>query len=161
MLYVFLQTYQREAMRKEKVKTKSITSAEAAKLAASTAPAPQVGEIISEEHKVYEQMFDNIIGKHRDFAPIYFISIITKKDSFQPNVIRRRWVVRKSCPNPDWDQEIYSFNNSLSELRLEWTLPSFQDSLNIMKNKDIYDEQLVGYIQAFRNGKLKIPKYSA
>jgi hypothetical protein len=148
-------------MREKKVKeTKSFTSQEAAKLAESPAPAPQVGEIVSEEHKVYEQMFDSIISKHRDFAPIYFISIITKKDAFQPNVIRRRWVVRKSCPNPDWDQEIYSFNNNLSELRLEWTLPSFQDSLTIMKNKDIYDPQLVGFIQSFRDGKLKIPKYS-
>lgn len=146
-------------MKKEK-KTKEISSKIVADIAADLTPAPQVGEIISEEHKVYEKMFNDIIKEHRDYAPIYFISVITKKDHFNMNMLRRRWVVRKSCPEPDWDQEIYSFNNNLQQLRLEWTLPSYQDSISILKKKDIHDPQLVKFIQAFMDGDLKIPAYS-
>lgn len=121
---------------------------------------PEVGEIINEHSKVFAKMMDGIISKHKNYAPVYFISVWTQKDPFSINVIKRKYIVRKTCPFPDWNSEVYSYDNRDCQVRLEWVLPSEQDSLNILKNKEIYDKQLVGYIQDFNRGKLKVPAYS-
>jgi len=103
---------------------------------------------------------NSIIAKHRDYATVYFITVFTKKDPTHINFIRRKYIVRQTCPEPDWDQEIYSYDNRKSQLKLEWVLPTEQDSKTILKNKDVYDPILVKCIQDFKKSKLKIPSYS-
>lgn len=122
------------------------------------APTPQ--DIIEDYQNVFCQIMEDIIAKHKDYAPIYFVSVITKKDFMNINFLKRKYVVRKTCPAPDWDQEIYSYNNDTSCLKLEWVLPSFQDSIAILKKKSQNDPILVKCIQDFREGKLRIPSYS-
>lgn len=130
------------------------------KLAQDETKAPEVGEIVAEYHKTFENMMNEIIKNHKDYAPVYFVSVMTKKDHLNINVIRRRYVVRKTCPQPDWDQEIYSYNNMAHQLKLEWVLPTLQDARTILRNKRLYDEKLVKFIQDFQEGMLKIPRYS-
>lgn len=123
-------------------------------------PGPEVGEIIDEETKVFWNQVDGIIRGHREYAPVYFISVHTQKDPFSINVVRRRWIVRKSCPDPDWNSEVYSYNNKTAELRLEWVLPTMQDSISILKNKHMYDEKLIRFIKDQKEGKLRVPTYA-
>lgn len=137
-----------------------IRSDEIAKIGAQSGPAPSAEAIIDEYQKAFCQTMEDIIAKHGSYAPLYFISVITKKDSFNVNFIRRKFVVRKTCPAPDWDQEIYSYDNAKSCLKLEWVLPSFEESLKIMKKKEQFDPILVKCIVDFRADKLRIPSYS-
>lgn len=127
------------------------------KLALDETKAPEVGEILAEYAREHEKEMNDIILKHRTYSPKYCISVHTQKDPIKINVIRRRYFVRKTCPLPEWNSEVYSYDNRSCELRLEWTLPSEQDSINIIKNKDIYDKDLVKWIQDFRSRTLKAP----
>ena len=135
-------------------------TAQAAKLAADGTPAPQVGEILHEYNKVFEKMMKDIIFKHRKYANVYFIDVLSQKDPFNVNVIHRRYVVRKSCPDPQWNSEVYSYNNLADQLKLEWVLPTAQDAMSIMKHAESYDPALISCINKQRKGELRIPAYS-
>lgn len=139
---------------------KNIVS-KARELAIDETPAPEVGEIVNEYHKVFEKMMNSIIEKHRDYAPLYFIDVLMQKDPFNVNILHRRFVVRRTCPLPTWNSEVYSYNNASSQLKLEWVLPNEQDSANIMRNASINDPILVSCIQKMNDGTLKVPSYSS
>lgn len=148
-------------LKNEKVGRRTeIRSDEIRKIGQQSGPAPSAQDIIDEYQKAFCMTMEDIISKHHNYAPIYFISVITKKDSMNINFLRRKFVVRKTCPQPDWDQEIYSYNNAASCLKLEWVLPPFEQSIQILKKKDSHDPILVKCIQDFRGARLKIPTYS-
>ena len=132
----------------------------AEELAIDETPAPEVGEILSEYRKVFEKMMEGIISKHRDYAPVYFIDVLTQKDPFRVNLVHRKFVVRKTCPLPTWNSEVYSYDNKSDKLCVEWVLPSEQDAMNILKNEAINDQSLVMWIKKMRNGTLTVPAYS-
>lgn len=121
---------------------------------------PEAGEIICEESKSFEKIMNSIIANHKKYAPLYFISVWTQKDPFMINIVKRKYIVRKTCPEPQWNSEVYCYSNRSDQLLLEWVLPTEQDALSILKNKEIYDPRLITYIQKFMSNTLKIPSYS-
>mgnify|MGYP003620727196 CR=1 FL=1 len=125
----------------------------------STLP-PEVGEIVEEQNKIFAKMMGEIIATHRKYAPVYFISVWSQKDPFMVNVLKRKYIVRKSCPDPDWNSEVYSYDNRSDKLTLEWVLPTEQDAATILKNKEMYDPSLISFIQKHQARTLKIPTYS-
>lgn len=129
-------------------------------LALDETPAPEAGEIISEYSKSHEKMIESIIATHKNYAPVYFIDVLTQKDPFRVNVVHRKYVVRKTCPLPTWNSEVYSYHNKSDQLRIEWVIPSEQDSMNILRNESINDTSLVSWIKGMRDGTLKVPPYS-
>lgn len=64
----------------------------------------------------------------------------------------RSKLLREERPNSDFD--LYKVDKSKGEITHVWTLPCYQDSVSILKNKHIYDPKLVGWIEDYNKGDL-------
>jgi hypothetical protein len=58
-----------------------------------------------------------------DWHTPFYVVVITKKERVLHNVIRRYFVARQSLPSPTWDQTVWHYNPTTSDLRHVWTLP--------------------------------------
>lgn len=110
--------------------------------------------------KIEETIRDNV----NRYDPPFYIVVLTKKEPWALNVMRNWFVARQTKPlarvlrrdYPNHLQTVYSFNGRNGELKLLWSLPTALDCLPILKNKAIYDPQLVKWIEDFNNGFLDL-----
>ena len=117
--------------------------------------------------KYYEKLIAAVEEgcQEKNYPPIFYVLIERKKETLMgliPNALRQKYmtlpfkpkakVVREECPNSDFD--LYEADKVRGEITLIWTLPTYQDSLTILKNRAQYDAQLVKWIEDFRDGKL-------
>lgn len=62
-------------------------------------------------------------GKKK-FPGDFYLVVITKKEPLMPNVLRNYFFARRSCPTPDYDQAVYSYNAQQEEISFLWVIPS-------------------------------------
>lgn len=123
----------------------------------------EVQEIINEfADKYTKEMQDVLIKGTRAFESPFYVVVLHKKEPWAVNVLRNWFVTRQTKPlasvlrkdYPNHSHTVYQFNSNSHELKILWNLPTFQDSLTILKNKDLYDSQLVEWIVKFNTGLL-------
>lgn len=126
----------------------------------------EVGETIAEMTSKY---FDELIiaAKEgtKEFESPFYVVILRKKETLGgnvSNVLFHRYVRRQTKPSPKYlraefpnaDHDVYEIDGKLMSIKLLWTLPTAQDSQTILKNKNLYDPQLVKWIEQFQTGEL-------
>lgn len=96
-------------------------------------------EVIEATDKEFEETMGDIIAKHKDYAPHYFIEVKFLQENFHRrtlyNIFHRKFIVRKTPCAPQYDTSLYSFDNAASELFLHWTIPSVEGCLLIKANE--------------------------
>lgn len=98
--------------------------------------------------------------KHKKCDPItvdFFIEVLTMKEKSLQNVIRTRFVPRRSCPTPNYGQTVYRYNSILERLEEIWAIPDKDHCLYFIENtKEIKPDfyKLVDYVFRFANGEL-------
>ena len=85
-------------------------------------------------HDNYEQhIYETIEHGKKDYLKDFFIVVITKKERLMHNVLRNYFVVRETCPTPDYDQTVYHYHRDAEYVEFLWTLPS-KDTYNLFKD---------------------------
>ena len=49
------------------------------------------------------------------------------------NVIRNYFIIRSTCPTPQYDNTVYHYHRSTEQIEFLWVLPS-RDTYNMIKN---------------------------
>lgn len=105
-----------------------------------------------EMQKTVLHEIDDIIQKHGDYAPKYYILYMLQRDRMMPNVIRQRFIVRKTRPSPDYDCSLFSYDNKTSELAFHWSIPDEQTCEYFLHNKEELSKDqrpLLSYVEKF------------
>lgn len=79
--------------------------------------------MLSDYEKNFQQSFDR--GKSQ-FQGDFYIVVITKKERLMENVIRNYFLVRESCPTPEYDQIVYKYSKAEDFTDLLWVIPCMQ-----------------------------------
>jgi hypothetical protein len=128
----------------------------------SRSQAPQeVGETIEAmTARYYEELMGSAANGKKQYDDPYYICILRKKEPWATNVLRQWYVLRQTRPTPKYLREQYPNHDhdvwqvAGSNINLQWTLPTAQDSRSIMKNRHLYDEQTITWIDAYNKGNL-------
>jgi len=115
----------------------------------------EVRETTDEMGKRYNDELQSVILRHRNIKGKYYILCIMKKEIFAENVMRCLFVARRTPPTPEWNQIVYSYDNTDDALRLEWILPSPGEAEMVLNDPLGWDCFLVECIEKFRKGLLK------
>ena len=110
-----------------------------------------------EMQKSVLQELDDIIKNHKDYAKKYFIVYMLQRERIMPNVIRQKFIVRKTRPSPDYDCSLFSYDNGSAELLLHWSIPDEETCEYFIHNKnDILEDEreLYQYVEKFVNHSL-------
>jgi hypothetical protein len=100
---------------------------------------------------------EDIIAKHRHYAPSYYIVYLLRKERLIPNAIRQQFVVRQTRPKPDYDSSLFSYDNDSSTLKYHWTVPDEQTCQYLLLNKDHLrddEKELFSYVKRFAENTL-------
>ena len=83
-------------------------------------PIAQGKAMLVDYEKNLNQAYDR--GKAQ-FGGNFYIVVITKKERLMQNVIRNYFLVRESCPTPDFDQTVYRIVRKDNKIELLWVVP--------------------------------------
>lgn len=126
----------------KEMKTLNIT--ELSQEAYATQDRLQVQEIVDEKKKTHEKMMNEIISSHMDYDPEgYYILVLSKNDYKNPNVIKTKYIVRATKPDPDWNQDLYYFDNKNATLYFIYSLPKMEDTVYFKNNHDRFTQSII------------------
>jgi hypothetical protein len=115
-------------------------------------------EQMKEQLDTYEaNMFEAIERGKKAFPQDFYIVVETKKEPKMKNVIRNYFIVRQSCPTPQYDNSVYKFHHATEFCEFLWVLPSKQ-VYNMMKNRALElpaeERQLLQFVLEDSDGTL-------
>lgn len=126
----------------------------------------EVGETLEAmTPRYYEELFATVYANKDKYDAPFYITVLRKKEPWAINILRQWFIARQTCPTakflrdsyPNHDHDVWKINFPKSEFRLEWTLPTAQDSRTILQNRELYNEDLVKWIMQFNAGTLNGP----
>lgn len=114
----------------------------------------QMTENLSDYDK---NIFECVSAGIREYNTDFYIVVITKRERLLPNVYRNYFIHRRSCPTPEHDQTVYSFNKQSGDIKLLWVVPDQQACQYLMNNAfNIPPEEraLLNFVIDFAHGEL-------
>lgn len=103
------------------------------------------------------QIYQCIERGRKTITGPFYVVVLFKKERHLYNTIRQYFFPRKSCPTPEYDQVVYSFNPSTEELKFLWVIPDKEACGQlplVAQNMSSEDREIVKYVTAFRSGEL-------
>ena len=115
-------------------------------------------EIQREAHKDYEKtVYESIENGKKAFPGDFYLAVLTTKERLLERVIRNRFVLRLSCPTPEYDQAAYKYNKANDMIEFLWVIPS-KEGCEILKEHALEvvpeERQLRDFAIAFFDGTL-------
>lgn len=112
--------------------------------------------------KYFEELLSCVNSNIKNFDSPFYVVVLRKKEFWATNVLRQWYVARQTKPSakslrsdyPNHDHDVYQIDSKSCSINLLWVLPTKQDANTIIKNKHLYDDQTVGFIEAFNEGRL-------
>lgn len=107
-----------------------------------------------EMQKTVLHEIDDIIKKHGEYSKKYYILYMIQRDRMMPNVIRQRFIIRKTRPSPNYDCSLFSYDNGSSQLAFHWSIPDEETCEYLLNNKEELTEDerpLLSYVEKFAN----------
>lgn len=91
-------------------------------------------EQMREQLDDYEDNVQEAIDRgKKEFQNDFYIVVETKKEPKMKNVIRNYFIIRSTCPTPQYDNTVYHYHRSTEQIEFLWVLPS-RDTYNMIKN---------------------------
>jgi len=122
------------------------------------APTTDVREQGAEMLKPYlEELFAAVERGKKEMKGDFFIQVLTTRFRTLTNVVRNQFVVRYTCPTPNYDQTVYLWKHADQELNYIWSIPDRQSAHDLIDNAlTIEDEyrELLQYVLDFADGTL-------
>lgn len=92
-------------------------------------------EQMAEQLKDYDKNMEECVARSKkDFDGDFYVVVITKKERLMQNVIRNFFTGRKSCPTPEYDQSVYTYDRKLGHIKLLWVVPSKDTCFYMIQN---------------------------
>jgi len=115
-------------------------------------------EQMKEQLDTFEkEMYQAIDRGKKQFPQDFYIVVETKKEPKMKNVIRNYFIIRQSCPTPQYDNAVYKYHYIPDELEFLWVLPSRQ-IYNMMKERSLElpkeERQLLQFVLEDSDGTL-------
>lgn len=102
-----------------------------------------------------KNMLEAIERGKKDFPSDFYIVVITKRERLMPNVFRNYFFPRQSCPTPDYDQTLFSYNRGSDSPELVWVIPSKPTCLYMIEHAlEVQEKELLHFVIDFKNGTL-------
>lgn len=108
---------------------------------------------IDDQHSAHEQMQEQTkgympnlmerleIGKNR-WPGNFFIDVQTVGNRLLTNVLRNKFMDKKDCPTPAWDQSVYHYIRKDDALDHIWTVPDKYTCIRLYNNRlDVHPEE--------------------
>lgn len=117
-----------------------------------------VEELLEQTNQRFLEELDKTIGENRDkYGDEFHIFVLGKKELgyFGVTNADRNWfIARQSAPDmndmmkeyPNFYKTLYKVNAKKGDIWLKWTLPSWNDCKTIKKNPNLYDADLVKWV---------------
>ena len=117
--------------------------------------------------KYYEKLIEAVEKGclEKNYPSTFYVVVERKKETLAgqaSNVLKHKYItspfkpksktLREECPNSDFD--LYEADKQKGSITLLYTLPTYQDSVTVLKNKQLYDPQYVDWIEAYNRGDL-------
>lgn len=116
---------------------------------------PECREVTLEWGKQFNHFLEKIIEEHQNYAPRYFIVLYAHKEIYSQNIVRCKYIIRKTKPRPEWKQLVYSYSNITNRVKYHWALPQSEKiALAMLAFPETVDKQLLEWIKAYLNGTL-------
>ena len=85
----------------------------------------EVRELSQDMHKDYiSNLHKAAESGIKKYKGDFYIQVLNKSENLITTVIRNYFVSRQTCPTPNYDQTVYRFNRSSSEIEFLWVVPS-------------------------------------
>jgi len=81
----------------------------------------------------------------------FYIIVHEKKDLAMPRMILRRMLVSEKRPYPEDDTLVFHVNPKSNEVKFCWCLPHWSNMDNILANHNLFDNELVTQVRAWKN----------
>lgn len=116
-----------------------------------------IHDMKKEMQKSVSSQIDDIIKNHINYSDEYYIVYMIQRERTMSNVIRQKFIVRKTRPFPDYDCSLFSYDNKKCELFFHWALPDEETCEYLMQNKSnirAEEKELWKFVKKFVDGKL-------
>jgi hypothetical protein len=87
----------------------------------------------------------------------FYVVVITKQERLLPNVIRRYFLDRKSCPTSEYDQSVFKYVKDKGQLQYLWTVPDIHACRDLLANEHQLSPELyplLAMVKQFEKGEL-------
>lgn len=82
----------------------------------------------------YDTNLEECVERYKKhFSSDFYVVVLTKKERLLKNVLRSFFFSRFSCPTPDYDQAVYSYDFLQDRLELLWVIPS-KDTCELLRD---------------------------
>jgi len=95
-------------------------------------------------------------GKKR-FNKTFYVVVLIRKERLMRKVVRSGFLSRATCPTPNYDQTVYSFDPISEDLKFLWVIPSKEVCERIYSSKYSLNpttNALMPYVVNFMEGRL-------
>ena len=122
----------------------------------------EVGETLEAmTPRYYRELFDTVQNYRDRYRSPFYIVVLRKKEPWALNVLRQWYIARQTKPSakilrndyPNYDHDVWEVKGD--DCELQWSLPTAQDAKTIMKNKFMYQEDVIECIEKFNKGLLE------
>jgi len=111
--------------------------------------------------RYFEELDATIAANKSKYSSPFFVVILKKKEPWALNVLRQWYIARQSKPlakvlrrdYANFTHDVWEANEK-GDRKLLWTLPTAIEATTILKNKQLYHEDLVKWCQQFESGGL-------
>jgi hypothetical protein len=93
----------------------------------------------------------------KNYKEDFFVVCMHKRDGYFQNVIRKVFIIRLTCPSPDYNQSVFMYDKKKDAIEFLWCIPSRRMALDLLENMNIADQEhveLIKNILDFRDGTL-------
>jgi len=90
-----------------------------------TSETVEVRELSKEMNKDYmSTLIDTALKGKKKHEGSFYVVVLTKTERLISKTLRNLFFTRQSCPTPNCDQTVYSFDPKTEDLRFLWVVPS-------------------------------------
>lgn len=138
-------------------------------LASSQQPIQTVGDTLDSFGADFaKQMEECINDNQKKYKNPFYIFVLSKKEFWANNVIRNWFIARQTAPHAfqtmeeysNYTKTLYIVDASKGNVKVIWSLPSFQDCISIARKPTDFDPELVKWVEMCFNRKLDKDSYS-
>jgi len=105
-----------------------------------------------------ENIFICLERSKKDFPDDdFYIVVLVKRERLLPNVFRRYFFGRLTCPTPNYDQVVYKYHKKDDRIEFLWVIPDRETCKEFMYYSQTGDpppKELLSYVVRFKDGSL-------
>lgn len=120
----------------------------------SDAPPSTAGEVLEAYGPKFLKLLEEAVNRGAKFWKHPFcVLVMSRKEMLFSNVETHFFVDRQTVPNsfdmamqyPNWTKTAYQIDGD--DVKLLWSIPGNQDCIQVLKNPQLYDPQLIQWIR--------------